>query len=144
MRLRNVLFANAAVAIVFGLLFALWAPTMLRFYGVVPVGSLDLTTAQNPWATVSFARLAGAVSVCFGILLWAVRDISTQQAQRRIAAALLVANSFAFLIAGAQQIAIWETTMGTVTVATFFLFAMGYTYYLFGALRGDNAGRRFA
>ena len=103
-----------------------------------------MIAGQNPWAAASFARLAGAVSVCFGILLWAVRDVGAQQAQRRVAAALLAANSFGFLIAGAQQIAIWETAMGMVTVAGFFLFAIGYTYYLFGALRSDNAGRRFA
>ena len=133
MRLRNLLIANAAGAVVFGLLFALWAPTMLGFYGVS-------STAQNLWHAVSFARLAGAVSICLGILLWAARDIAAKRAQRRVATALLVANSFAFLIAGAQQIAIWETTMGTVTVAGFFLFAMGYTYYLFGA----ETKRRFA
>ncbi|MCP5113602.1 MAG: hypothetical protein GY953_22445 [bacterium] len=144
MRLRHLMIANAAGAVTFGVLFALWAPNMLRYYGASFGVGADLTMADNLWTAVSFARLAGALSVCFGILLWAVRDIGPSQTQRRMAVALLVANSAAFLTAGAQQIAIWESTMGNLTVASFFLFALGYTHYLFGALKGDGAHRRFA
>jgi hypothetical protein len=130
MTLNKLTTINAIVAVVLGLIFSFWGPALLPLYGApripIPVAS-DANTISF-WAGMAFIRMFGAALVGFGVLLWFVRYVSDLAIQHQIAGALFIASGFMVFITVTQQIALWSTVMGWVTIGVLTLFALGYGY----------------
>ena len=130
MTLNRLTVINAVLAVVLGLVFALGGPGLLPLYGAsqIPTPSASDANAMSFWAGMAFIRMFGAALLGFGVLLWFVRTISDVAIQRNVAGSLFVATGVMLFVALTQQTAIWNSTVGWVTVGVLILFALGYGY----------------
>lgn len=140
MRLHLILTINAIMAIGFGIAFGLYGPLMLAMFGVPEAEG----SAIMYWHTAAFARIFGAALFGFGFLIWSVRSIvadtrpgspSTSETRRGVVFALLIANGMGLVVAGTQQVAIWNSAAGLIAVMIFTAFLLGYGYLL---VKKDN------
>lgn len=129
MKLRHLLLVHAALLISTGLLFWLGpANLLLEGYGFSP-GQAAQTVADGTgtgYAPHALGRLLGVVCVGFGLLLLALRDVGDSPFGRRVTGALCAASAVGFLAVVTQQITIWQSGAGWVTVGAFLLLALGY------------------
>jgi hypothetical protein len=130
MTLNRLTGVNAVLAVVLGLAFALAGPGLLPLYGAsqIPAPIASDANAISFWAGMAFTRMFGVALLGFGVLLWFVRYISDRMIQRSVSGALFIVVGFMALIALIQQITIWSTAVGWVTVGVLILFTLGYGY----------------
>jgi hypothetical protein len=130
MTLNRLIVINAVLAVVAGLAFALEGPGLLPLYGAshIPTPIAGDANAMSFWAGLAFARMFGAALLGFGVSLWFMRYITDLAIRRFVAGSLFVTMGFMIFIALTQQIAIWSTTAGWVTVGVLILLALGYGY----------------
>jgi len=130
MTLNRLTVINAVLAVVFGLAFALGGPALLPLYGAsyIPTPIASDANAMAFWAGMAFTRMFGAALLGSGVLLWFVRYISDMAIQRIVAGSLFMAMGFMIFISLTQQIAIWNSMVGWVTVGVLILLALGYGY----------------
>jgi hypothetical protein len=131
MKLSPILSLNAILWMILGLIFAIYAPAMLGFFGAADI------PAGNPlmyWYTASFARLFGAALFGWGLLLFAARDFITDSTQvtakRGLISALLLGNLMTAVVALTQQMQTWDTAAGWVLVGVCLLLTAVYSYLL--------------
>jgi hypothetical protein len=79
----------------------------------------------------SFVRLAGVCMIAFGALLGAVRKVEDARIQRGIARVVIESHLVAVAVVTAQQIAIWVTPFGWLTVAIFLFITAAYCALLY-------------
>jgi hypothetical protein len=131
MKLNPVITLNAVFALAFGILFTLYGPVMMAFFGVAEISGDNVLLY---WHAASFARLFGAALFGFGMLLWALRSLllrnAALQGKRGVLFSLLFTNGVAAIVAITQQFSIWERPVGWGLVGLFGLFALAYAVLL--------------
>jgi hypothetical protein len=131
MKLNPVITLNAVLALAFGILFTLYGPVMMAFFGVAEIPEDNVLLY---WHVASFARLFGAALFGFGMLLWALRSLllrnAALQGQRGVLFSLLFTNGVAAIVAITQQFSIWLRPAGWGLVGLFGLFALAYAALL--------------
>lgn len=132
MNVKNLLTANAILAIGLGIAFALYSPLMISLYGVLDVQ--DGNVLQY-WHTASFARMFGAALFGMGFLIFALRGLfdspsTLPDTRRGILFAMLLANLIAVFTAATQQASVWNTLTGWITVGVFAALLAAYAYLL--------------
>jgi hypothetical protein len=125
--LKRWMFINAIVFIAFGIAFALYAPLVAGAFGILKIEG----TAEMYWYSVSFARLYGAALFGFGFLAWAVSNLieglaSSSSARRTVLVAMLLANGMGVIVALTQQVSIWGSLAGWITVGMYAILMAGY------------------
>jgi len=143
MNYRVVMISAAMAAILTGFIFMGYAPMTLPFYGV-PELPWDSGRDMPFWRTMSFVRLFGALLLGFGLLTWRMRNLIEPAQQRTVALAHFYAYSTTCLIALTQQIALWDTTAGWITVEALILTAIAFGYLGYVELSEAAPRRRLA
>ncbi|HXI23723.1 MAG TPA: hypothetical protein VNG71_07595, partial [Pyrinomonadaceae bacterium] len=129
MRFKYFVLLNSLVVFLFGAAFMLRPLDMMALYGVV----------QSGWGVTG---LLAVTLIGFGLVLSAVAYTVSEERQRPVTVALLLANLLAFAISAAQQQAIWNTRMGWVTAGGYLLFVLGYAYLVVKGTTARHAVRR--
>lgn len=130
MKLNFLLTLNAILFIGAGIAFALYGPLMIAVFGILEV------VGDSPmyWYAASFARMFGAALFGFGFLLFALRRSSSsavdQGTGRGTLTALVLSYLLASIVALTQQVSIWGSLAGWITVALCLLLLIGYAYFL--------------
>lgn len=124
---------SGGILVILGLLFAGWGPMLLHLYGVAlfPQSSPLTEEARMLWAGASFSRLFGAALLGLGAVSFFARYLETPQAQRVICPGLILGTAAMTLMASLQQIVVWQTPTGWITVAGFALLTVGYGIFGF-------------
>jgi hypothetical protein len=130
-KLNPVITLNAVLALAFGILFTLYAPVMMAFFGVAEIPEDNVLLY---WHVASFARLFGAALFGFGLLLWSLRSLllrnKTFAGLRGVLFSLLFTNGVAAIVALTQQFSIWLRPAGWALVGLFGLFSLVYAAFL--------------
>ena len=128
MNINRFLTANAIIFVAGGIAFALYAPLMVDMYGILNTQGNALTY----WHAVSFARMYGAALFGFGFLIWALKNfpLNDPTARRSMLLSMILANGVGLVVAVTQQLSIWGTLAGWITVAAYGLLLAGYIYFL--------------
>ncbi|MEZ4861535.1 MAG: hypothetical protein R3C14_09520 [Caldilineaceae bacterium] len=121
MKLATFLQIKMVVSLGFGLLL-LVAPAML---------SLVLFGATPDPLGLMFARFVGAQLMGIALLCWLTSQTPTGRAVPEITLALFVADTVGFVVALGVQLEPLAYPMGWVSVATWFLMALGLGYFRF-------------
>jgi hypothetical protein len=114
MRVRSLLSLSAVLLALVGLLLVLQTGVALRTLANLPPPTVD---PADPawlayWRTAAFARLFGVSLLAFGMVLWHMKPLVGDGAERRIGLTLGAGLGLAALIALAQQVAIFGTPAG--------------------------------
>jgi len=126
-KINVLLTLNAILFIGVGIAFALYGPLMITFFGILEVAG----DSPMYWYAASFARFFGAAVFGFGFLLFALRGSAVEQGKGRgIVTALVISYLLAFIVAITQQVSIWGSVAGWITVALFLLLLVGYSSFL--------------
>ena|GEM_PF-259120 len=117
MTYRILLIMTAVMALVCGIAFVGWGPTLLPYFGV---GSISIPEHEvYIWRkTVGFTNLFGALLVSVGAFAWLMRNLDRPGDQRRISAAFFVGSSLLLIIAFNLQRALPTGTMGWIAIYT--------------------------
>jgi hypothetical protein len=129
MKFKYFVLLNSLVVFLFGAAFILRPLDMMALYGVV----------QSGWGVTG---LLAVTLIGFGLVLSAVAYAVSEERQRPVTVALLLANLLAFAISAAQQQAIWNTRMGWVTAGVYLLFVLGYGYLVVKGMTARQAAHR--
>ncbi len=129
MKFKHFVLLNSLVLFVFGGAFMLRPSDMRELYGVV----------QSGWGVTGLLAVS---LIGFGIVLCSVAYAVPEERQPPVTVTLLVANLLAFAICLAQQQAIWNTRMGFVTVAVYFVLVLGYGYLVLKGRSARHAAHR--
>jgi hypothetical protein len=124
MAFRRTVTFHAWVTCLAGIIFTGWGPELLPLYG------FNAAAEFFPSAG-SFVRLAGVCMIALGALLGAVRQVEVPRIQRSVARVLVESHLVAIAVVTAQQIGIWVTPLGWVTVAVFLLITLAYVALLY-------------
>jgi len=124
MAFRRTVTFHAWITCLAGIVFTGWGPELLPLYG------FNAAAEFFPSAG-SFVRLAGVCMIMLGALLGAVRQVQEPRIQRSVARALVESHLVAIAVVAAQQIGIWVTPLGWVTVAVFLLITAAYAALLY-------------
>jgi hypothetical protein len=126
--IKNYFTANAIIFIAGGIAFALYGPLMIDMFGILNTQG----DATIYWHAASFARLYGAALFGFGFLIWSLKNIrlEDQSARRGVILSMILANGMGLVVALTQQVSIWGTLAGWITVAIYGLLLIGYIYFL--------------
>jgi hypothetical protein len=124
MAFRRTVTTHAWIICLAGIVFTGWGPQLLPFYG------FNAAAEFFPSAG-SFVRLAGVCMIALGALLGAVRQVQEPRTQRNVARVLVESHLVAIAVVTAQQIGIWVTPLGWVTVAVFLLITLFYVALLY-------------
>jgi len=131
MKLNPVINLNAIFALAFGIVFTLYAPVMMAFFGVAEIPENNVLLY---WHVAAFARLFGAVLFGFGLLLWSLGSlISRNEAlagRRGVLFSLLFTNGMAAIVTLTQQFSVWLRPAGWALVGLFSLFTLAYAAFL--------------
>jgi signal transduction histidine kinase len=132
---RTVMTVAALAMILAGLAFGLEGPQFLHFYGITqPPGFTELN--MSFYRMRSFSFVVGMVLFGFGLVTWRARKITEPEMQRSMA----LGHCYGFLMAGlitlSQQIALWGTRAGWISVEFFLLLALVFGYLGFFVLTG--------
>jgi len=130
MKYKRLMTSAAIVLLVSGLALSGWGPVLIRRYGAgaIPDPVPSDEAAMTVWAGISFLRLFGAALFGVGVVSLFTRSLSRVEAQKAVSRGLSGAMLVIFVVALLQQIAIWSTTLGWLTVGLLLLVALGYGY----------------
>jgi hypothetical protein len=124
MAFRRTVTFHAWIICLAGIIFAGWGPGLLPLYGFHAAPEFFPSAG-------SFVRLAGVCMIALGALLGAVRQVQEPRIQRSVARVLVESHLVAIAVVAAQQIGIWVTPLGWVTVAVFLLITLAYVALLY-------------
>ena len=124
MGFRRTVTFHAWIVCLAGIVFTGWGPQLLPLYG------FNAAAEYFPSAG-SFVRLAGVCMIALGALLSAVRQVEAPRIQRSVARVLVESHLVAITVVTAQQIGIWVTPLGWVTVAIFLAITLAYVALLY-------------
>lgn len=132
MKLSQFLTLHAILALALGIAFALYGPLMIAAFGVPEIPENNVLLY---WNVASFARLFGGVLFGFGMLLWSIRRLPDEKGfsaemRRGIIFALLLASALGAFVAITQQLSVWESAAGWVSIGFFTALTLVYSYYL--------------
>ena len=124
MAFRRTVTIHAWLTCLAGIVFTGWGPELLPLYG------FNAAAEFFPSAG-SFVRLAGVCMIALGALLGAVRQVEAPRVQRSVARVVVESHLVAIAVVAAQQIGIWVTPLGWVTVGVFLLITLAYVALLY-------------
>ncbi|MEK7750596.1 MAG: hypothetical protein AAB654_01675 [Acidobacteriota bacterium] len=124
MGFRRTVTIHACIVCLAGIVFTGWGPDLLPLYGFSAAAEFFPSAG-------SFVRLAGVCMIALGALLGAVRKVEEPRTQRSVARVLVESHLVAITVVTAQQIGIWVTPLGWVTVAVFLLITLAYVALLY-------------
>ena len=124
MGFRRTVTIHAWIVCLAGIVFTGWGPDLLPLYGFSAAAEFFPSAG-------SFVRLAGVCMIALGALLGAVRKVEEPRTQRSVARVLVESHLVAITVVTAQQIGIWVTPLGWVTVAIFLLITAAYAALLY-------------
>jgi len=120
MKLSTLMIIKAIIVIVFGICFVVIPATVLSFYGIkLDPGGIYIT------------RLFGAAFILLGTLLWYAKNDAGSQALRAIVLAVFLGDIIGFVVALLGQLSGLVNPLGWLTVALYFLLALGFGYFQF-------------
>mgnify|MGYP001051212937 CR=1 FL=1 len=130
MKYKSLMIIAAVVLLVSGFALSGWGPVLMPLYGAseIPDPVASDEAAMTVWAGISFLRLFGAALFGVGVVSLFTHRLSSAEAQKAVSRSLFAAMVGIFAVALIQQIAIWSTTVGWVTVSLLLLVALGYGY----------------
>lgn len=124
--MKQWMYTNAMLFIAAGIAFSLYAPLTINLYA-------RFTSQDNAllyWLAVTFARMYGAALLGFGFLIWAISrlvELSLPETTRRtILLSMMIANGMGLVVAGSQQITLWGSPAGWITIAAYAILLLGY------------------
>jgi hypothetical protein len=121
MTMRNLLVTTAVLAFVFG-----------GAYLLIPAQVLALFGASTDDVGQLAARFFGGAVVGYGVLALAHRDSDLIDARGSVLPAFAITFSLAFVLALLAQLTGVLNALGWVSVVTFLMLAIAYTYFQFG------------
>ena len=98
MKLQHWITLHAALAIGFGIAFALYSPLMMVMFGIPDIPSQDVLLY---WNVIAFARMFGGALFALGLLLFALRrpiEALSPEQRRGLVFAILALGYLLFLI----------------------------------------------
>jgi uncharacterized membrane protein YfcA len=119
MKLRTLMVIKSVITMVFGIGFVVIPVRVLSFYGV----TLDPAGAY-------MTRLFGAAFIVIGLLLWYARKDAGSPALKAIVLGVFIGDLIGFVIALQAQLLGIVKGLGWLTVAIYFLLALGFGYFL--------------
>jgi len=119
MKLRNLMVIKSIITIIFGIGFVVIPVRALSFYGV----TLDPAGAY-------MTRLFGAAFIVISLLLWYARKDAGSPALKAIVLGVFIGDTVGFVIALQAQLLGIVKAFGWLTVAIYFLLALGFGYFL--------------
>jgi len=124
--MKQWMYLNAVLFIAAGIAFSLYAPLTINLYA-------RFTSQDNAllyWLAVTFARMYGASLLGFGFLIWAISRLVEptlpEGTQRTILLAMVIANGMGLAVAGTQQVTLWGSLAGWITIAVYAILLLGY------------------
>jgi hypothetical protein len=127
MKLQTLMLINAIVALVFGIVFALWGPAILLASGL---NTMPQQFEQWFWIAGTFVRLLGVTLVGFGLIAYAGSQFCESAVRFEINLAFFVANALGFVIMLIQQLAIWPSLVGGMATVIYLILAIGFGVFL--------------
>ncbi len=132
MKLKFFMTINAFVFIGVGIAFALYAPLMIDFYGIL---EFEGEIGWLYWYAASFGRMLGAMLFGTGFVILAAssfvdREPATKPLNKRLILALLITNGVGVFVATIQQLSIWFNAAGWITLLVYLIFSLGYVFFL--------------
>lgn len=120
MNFRNLMIVSAALALGFGVGFALIPEPLASLYGLAltPVGTF-------------IARLLGVEFMGYGLLAWFVRNAVDSEIRRAILLAFFITDATGFLVALLGQLSSMMNVLGWSIVGIYLLLATGFGYFRF-------------
>lgn len=120
MKLSTLFSANAIIAILFGLAFAVIPATALSWYGVTLID-----------AGLFISRLLGICYIGFAIISWQVRGSAASKDLKAILLAFFVGDILGFLVSLYYQLQGIANSLGWLTVAIYLVLGVGFGYFYF-------------
>lgn len=128
--MKQWMYLNAMLLIAVGIAFSLYAPLTINLYA-------HFTAQDNAllyWLAVTFARMYGAALLGFGFLIWAISRLVEpslpETTRRTILLSMIIANGMGLVVAGSQQITLWGSPAGWITIAVYAILLLGYLAFL--------------
>ncbi len=127
MTLKTWMYLNAVLLIAAGIAFGLYAPLTINLYARFSPQDNSLLY----WLAVTFVRMYGAALFGFGFLIWAVSRVieaipPDAPTRRTILLAMILANGMSVAVAGTQQITLWGSPAGWITIGIYAMLLIGY------------------
>ena len=128
---RTLLNANSVINMALGIAFILYAPLMLRVFGIPEIPSEDVLLY---WNVASFARLFGAAMFGIGLLIFSLRTLSDNSDTHQTWRGIYLAQLFTYIILAittvTQQVSAWQSAAGWLLGVYFLALIIGYGYLL--------------
>lgn len=119
MKLKTFLIVNAIVSCSFGAMSLLFPGQVMSLYGAEPNAVISM-----------LAQYSGLGSVALGLVPWFARNMELSLAQKTVIPAMLICNVIGVLITVLGSLS-GALKMGWPTAGLYFVFAMGYAWFLF-------------
>jgi signal transduction histidine kinase len=134
---RKLMILTGAFIFISGIFFVRLGPGMLHYLGGISWNDLAQPSLAVQIA-IPFTRLFGAVLLTLGLVAWMARKLDRPEDQRSIGLAFFIGGLALLLVALIQQIVIWKTASGWITVSVIaaFLFSFGYSLFVELGLTG--------
>jgi membrane-bound ClpP family serine protease len=121
MRLSTLLLIAGVIALLFGISFLLVPARVLPLYGVTP----------DP-AVVLMSRFFGVALVQVGLILYLIRDVADQRAQRSVVLGSFIGSVAGLVVALTGQFWGLVNGLGWSSVAIYVFLLVGYGSFIFG------------
>jgi hypothetical protein len=128
MKDKTLMLVAGVVLLVSGFTLTGWGPMLVSLYGAgdIPNAVASDKAAMTVWTGLSFVRLFGTALAGLGLVSLFTHNMSSLDARKAISRGLFAATVLILIVATVQQIAIWSTPIGWVTVGLLVLIALGY------------------
>src|SRR5262245_2654134 len=130
MRFKTMATITAVIFIAAGATFVFQGWDMVTIFGGPEVPIRNSFRVAWMLRSASFAYLYGTALLGSGLTIWAVRNTRDIPTQTNVSLALFGMNAMAGAFALQQQIILWKSNTGAITVAVFFAQAIGYCWLL--------------
>ena len=120
MKLKVLLIITAIVSIVFGVVFVFIPAQLYSLYGIESGAGLNY-----------MGQLFGAALIALGLISWQSRNATDSDARKAIILAFFIADGIGFVVALIGQLNEVVGSLGWLTVAIYFLLALGFAYFQF-------------
>ena len=120
MKLQTLFLINAIVAFISAIGFILMPGIILPLYGVSPCST-----------NIVFSRMLGGEFLSYAALTWIGRNLTEYKGQKAIVLGCLIGFSIGFVALLIGQYAGVFNILGWSLAGVYFLFSVGYSYFLF-------------
>ncbi len=119
MKLSMLMALKALVCLVVGVALVLIPDTSMSWFGI----NLDA-------GGIYVGRMFGAAFLILAILLWTVKDVSSEAAQNDIVLAVFIGDTVGLVVALIGQLSNAVNSLDWLTIVVYFLLFFGFGYFL--------------